>query len=65
MIEAINGKVRLAVFGGNCDWGDTKHDSVELFNTHSEKWETTDIKLKEPKDGFGVLTAKVRDIAIS
>ena len=58
-VVTINGKDRLAVLGGICVLGDTRLDSVELFNTYTEKWETSDIKLKEPKDGFGVLTAKL------
>ena len=57
-VVTIKGKDRLAVLGGNCDCGSTKHDSVELYNTCTEKWETTDIKFKDPKDGFGFLTIK-------
>ena len=57
-VVTINGEDRLAVLGGNSDFGSTKHDSVELFDTYTGKWETADIKLKTPKDGFGGLTIK-------
>ena len=50
-------KDRLALFGGRGGL-----DSVELYNTQTEKWDATDIKLQEPKAGFSVLTAKLGDI---
>ena len=43
-VVTINGEERLAVFGGSD--GNNDLDSVELYNTQTEKWETTDIKLK-------------------
>ena len=58
-IVTIDGKERLAVFGGFD--GRTVLDSVELYNTQTEKWENTEIKLKEPKDGFSALTIKRGD----
>ena len=58
-VITINGKDRLAVFGGYD--GRNFLDSVELYNTQTEKWENTEIKLKEPKDGFSVLTIKLGD----
>ena len=66
-ILTINGQDKLVVFGGNegkyNHLGDNKaSDSVEVYNTETEKWETTDIKLKEPKHSFGFLTLKLNDI---
>ena len=37
-------------------------DSIEVYNTETEKWETIDIKLKEPKHSFGFMTLKLSDI---
>ena len=59
-VVTINGKDRLAVFGGHD--GRTRLDSVELYNTQTEEWETTDIKWQEPKAGFSSLTVKIGDI---
>ena len=59
-VVTINEKDRLAVFGG--DDGRTLHDSVELYNTETEKWELTDFKLSEPKSRFSFLTVKLGDI---
>ena len=59
-VVTINGKDRLAVFGGY-DAG-KKLDSIELYNTQTEKWEMTGLKLWEPKFGFGFLTIKLGDI---
>ena len=59
-VVSINGKFRLAVFGG---WdGRSYLDSVELYNTKTEKWEMADFKLSEQKVGFGFLTFKLGDI---
>ena len=60
-VVTINGEDRLAVFGGL----DERNffDSVELYNTHTEKWEMTeDFRLSEAKFGFGFLTIKLGDI---
>ena len=57
----INGQDRLAVFGGDsgsCTW----LDSVELYNTKTQQWEATNIKLKEPKASFALLEVKLGDI---
>ena len=43
-------------------WDILELDSVELYNTQTGQWETTDMKLKEPKSGFGSLTIKLSDI---
>ena len=59
-IVNINGKDRIAVFGGYD--GRTWHDSVEFYNTETEKWETTDLKLNEAKCSFGFLKIKLGDI---
>ena len=57
----VNGKERLAIFGGRhgfCKW----LDCVELFDTKTEKWEKTNIKLNEPKEYFGFLNVKLSEI---
>ena len=59
-VVTINDENKLAVFGGFD--GRTRLDSVELYNTESEKWEMTDLKLSEAKFGFGFLTVKLGDI---
>ena len=59
-VITINGEDRLAVFGGRCD--DIKLDSIELYNTRTEKWEIPDFKLKEPKEMISFLTVKLGDI---
>jgi len=59
-VVTINGEERLAVFGGFN--GRTRLDSVELYNTQTEKWETTDIKLKEANSEFGFLSVKLADV---
>ena len=59
-VFTINGKDRLAVFGGFD--GRTFLDSVELFNTLTGKWEFSDFKLSEPKSHFIFLTVKLGDI---
>ena len=59
-IVTINGKDKLAVLGGYD--GRNKLNSVEIYNTQTEKWEMTDFKLSEPKHSFGFLTIKLGDI---
>ena len=59
-VVTINGKYRLAVFGGHN--GRTRLDSVELYDTKTEKWETSAFKLSEAKSYFGFLTVKLGDI---
>ena len=51
---------RLAVFGGGNGYDIL--DSVETYNSQTETWETSDIKLNEPKCGFGFLTVKLSNI---
>ena len=59
-VITINGEDRLAVFGG-CNGRQTL-DSVELYNTTTKKWETTNIKLNGGKYDFGFLEVKLADI---
>ena len=59
-VVIINGENKLVVFGGYD--GRNKLDSVELYNTETEKWETSDLKLTEARSGFSCLTVKFRDI---
>ena len=59
-VVTINGENKLAVVGGYD--GRNEHDSVELYNTRTEKWEMTDFKLREPKHAFGFLTIKLGDV---
>ena len=59
-VITINGKDRLAVFGGY--YGGKMLDNVELYNTQTGKWETSDLKLCESKYGFSFLTIKLGDI---
>ena len=59
-VITINGEEKLAVFGGI--GGISVLDSVEIYNTQTENWETTTIKLKEPKSHFGFLSVKLGDL---
>ena len=60
-VVTINGEERLAVLGG-FDGSLRNFDSIELYNTQTEKWETTNIKLREAKDYFGFLSIKLADV---
>ena len=59
-VITINGDERIAVFGGYD--GRNELDSVELYNTQTEKWEMADLKLSEAKFIFSFLTVKLGDI---
>ena len=59
-VVTIHGKEKLAVFGGFD--GRINFDSVEIYNNHTGKWETTDIKLKEAKGYFSFLGVKFADL---
>ena len=59
-VITINGKDKLAVLGGHD--GKKMLDCVEVYNTKTQKWETTDLKLNEPKEKFGFLTIKLGDL---
>ena len=56
----INGEERLAVFGGIS--GTKRLDSVELYNIHTKKWETSEIKLKEPRSHFSFFNVKLSEL---
>ena len=58
-VITINGEDTLAVFGGYD--GRTWLNSVELYNTQTEKWVLTVIKMNKPKERFGFLTVKLSD----
>ena len=59
-VVTINGKDMLAVFGGYD--GRTTLKSVELYNSETQKWETSDLKLRERRSDFSCLTVKLGDI---
>ena len=59
-ILTINGEDRLVVFGGSCD--KMKLDSIEIYNTETEKWEIADFKLKFPRNDFSAMTVKLSDV---
>ena len=57
----INGEDRLVVFGGT---GGNKQriTSVEIYNNQTKKWETSKIKLKEPRANFSSLNVKLSEL---
>ena len=59
-VITINGDERIAVFGGYD--GRNELDSVELYNTETEIWETADFKLREARSSFGFLKIQLGDI---
>ena len=59
-IITVNGEDRLTVFGGRN--GENRLDSVEVYNTQTEKWEMADFKLRKAKSSFSFLTVKLGDI---
>ena len=59
-VVTVNGEDRVAVFGGFD--GENELDSVEFYNTKTEKWEISDFKLSGAKSGFSFLTVKLEDI---
>merc|ERR1712107_150342 len=59
-VVTINSEERLAVFGGSD--GNDEINSVELYDTQTGKGETTNIKLKEAKSGFGFISVKLSDV---
>ena len=62
-VVTINGINRLVVFGGFD--AETELKTVELYNTQTQKWEITDIKLSEQKQNFGFLTINLADIYLN
>ena len=59
-IFTINGEDKLATFGG--ENRDAYMDSVEVFNTQTEKWENSSMKLTAPRGYFGFHTVKLSTI---
>ena len=59
-IVPFKGEDRLAVFGGSN--GDEDLGSVEVYNSQTKKWETTDLKLNRPRRCFSFLQIKLGDI---
>ena len=59
-IFTIDGGQRLAAFGGSDGYNEL--DSIELYNTITGKWDTTNMKLKEAKIFFGFLSVKLADV---
>ena len=60
-VITVNGEDRLAVFGGKSD-DDTELDSIERYNTQTEEWETTNIKLQTPNCDFEFLSLNLQDV---
>ena len=60
-VVTIENKDRLIVFGGE-QFDYHTLDSVEVYNTKTEKWETTGIKLKNKNAHFGFLTVNLAQI---
>jgi len=60
-VLTIKGEDRLAVFGGK-DGPLNVLDSVETYNSQTGKWETSNIKLNNPKYILGFLTVKLSNI---
>ena len=56
-ILTVNDEDRVAVFGGR-NFQNASLDSVETFNTKTQKWEMSDIKLDQGRYGFGFLSVK-------
>ena len=61
-VVTINGEERLAVFGVTDERRRTRFDSVEIYNTQTEEWENTSLKLKEAKSFFAFLSVKLADV---
>ena len=59
-VVTVNGEDRVAVFGGR--EGFDELDSVELYNTYTEKWEMAGFKLSKARSYFSFLTVKLGDI---
>ena len=59
-ILTINDEEKLAVVGGEyCDTRMGFHRSVEIYDKETQMWKLTNLKLKEPKGGFGYLSVKI------
>ena len=60
-VVTINGGRRLAVFGGYN--GRSELDSVEIYN-QAERWETSNMKLKQPKCFFAFISVTLADVIL-
>ena len=60
-VITINNEDRLVVFGGSSD---DQRDAIsfEVYNNFTKKWETTDMKLKNPNLDFAYLSVRLGDI---
>ena len=58
-ILTVDGEDKLVTYGGE---NNGYINTVEIYNTQTEEWETTDIKLKVPRAVFGFLTVKLDTI---
>ena len=64
-VLTVNGEDRLALFGGyggNERFAGSSLNSVELYNTKTEEWNKTNIKLKHSRSSFGFLTINHGDL---
>ena len=61
-VITVKGDNRLAVFGGINGSMDLRYNCVELYNTQTEKWETSDINYKGKSHEFGYLPIKFSDV---
>ena len=52
----VDSQERLVVIGG--EKGYVRLESVEVYNSQTQKWELTNIELSEAKTQFGFLTIK-------
>ena len=57
----VNDEERLVVFGGY-SYTLKLLDSVELYNTQTESWDTTNIKLSKPMYEFSFFNLKLGEI---
>ena len=61
-VITVKGDNRLAVFGGINGSMDLRYNCVELYNTQTEKWETSDINYNGKSHEFGFLPIKFSDV---
>ena len=61
-IITVNDVQRLAVFGGSEDVLGF-HDTIELYNMQTQKWELSEARLKNRRSCFGFINANLQDIS--
>ena len=61
-VVTINGEDKLVVFGGVDESASVTGTDVELYNTETEKWEASSLKMKKGKSDFAYLSLKLSDI---